>query len=181
MNAGIQYSKPLAVLCALAVCTASLPFLYYRRNAAERTLQIKVLESLARNGALQIAARSSFGDSNLASLRLRAAQSQALFAPGDTLDMVVGQLASSWSAESGPNLDRDGFRIQSRKLSMISPSLTDWPKVVDILGALERLPGVGITKFEMRTSGDSDHRNVDKLEIDVEIRSRSLSPVTVSP
>jgi hypothetical protein len=51
-----------------------------------------------------------------------------------------------------------------------SPATTDWPQIVDAVKASESLPGVGIVGFEMKTSGDHEHRSVDFVRVVVAIQ-----------
>src|SRR5208283_3111914 len=95
-----------------------------------------------------------------------------LLGPESTAELVMGQFDKSWVAEIGASDDRDGFAIQSSSFRMLSPTLKDWQKVLEIVGSLERLPGVGVASLKMKTSGNMEHREVDKMEVVVEIHSR---------
>jgi hypothetical protein len=171
MKQGYEYSKSLAVLSALAICsTISMAWLR-EEDSAKWAFRLRDIERLTKNGEDQVAARSKCDDSDLATLRMRVGRFRLLLGSGDTERLVSGLFGKSWAAEPTLQEDRDGYSIQLSGFSMISPTLDDWQKAVSTLGTLEGLPGVGIARFSMRTSGETELRNVDELRVLVEIRS----------
>jgi hypothetical protein len=64
---------------------------------------------------------------------------------------------------------------------LLSPALSDWSKTIEVIGTTESLPGVGIANFEMKTSGNREHRSVDFVRIVVEVHSRRLGSILGKP
>jgi hypothetical protein len=101
------------------------------------------------------------------------ARFRSLLGPKDTLETVITRLGKGWIANPAPVNHRDGFSVELSTFRRISPTIEDWQKDIDIVGALESLPGVGIVSFEMKTSGALDGRKVERMEIIAEMDSKS--------
>jgi hypothetical protein len=119
-------------------------------------------------------------DSNVSESRARVEQYRSLLGPDNAWETLTEKFGDSWLIEAGTKRDRGGSSIQTAMMTMRSPTLADWSKAVVSTGTLELLPGVRIAKFEMRTSGNIDHRSVDLLRMKVEIHTRQPSPSSSS-
>jgi len=181
MIEGIEYSKRLATLCALALCgTAAMAWLG-EEMAASSALRLGACNDTVRAISRQIATRSNCGYSDLVALRSEVKRSESLLGSEDTLETLVRTFGNAWAVKSEAKDDRDGLVVQCSTFRMLTPTLEDWQKVVELVGALERLPGVGIDSFRMNTSGDVEHREVETMEVIVETRFRSRIRSSINP
>jgi hypothetical protein len=170
MIKGIEYSKRLAALCALVLSATVAMVCLYEEMETRRHLRLNAYGNAVRCIAEQIAARADCEDSDLVALRGKVERSRSLLGSKDTLEILVRTFGTGWSIISNAKDDRSGFEVQLSTFRMRNPTLGDWQKIVDLVGSLEQLPGVGIENFRMNTSGDIEHREVSVVEVIVESR-----------
>jgi hypothetical protein len=181
MKEGYEYSKRVAVVAALAVCSAASMYCICKEIEGRCLGRLNSLGRAEIKLEQEIAAMSGVGDSELTALRSTIGRLRVSLDSGDAGDLILRRLGDSWSVEPGPKEDRNGFSLQTSTLRMRSPTPADWQNIVDIIGALERLPGVGIASFEMSTMGDTGRRNIKKMRLGLEIRSRSADSIPGNP
>jgi hypothetical protein len=181
MKEGVVYSGRLAILCGAALGAAILMAWLRQDLKGVRTAKLRVDARLEAELSRQIAARSDCEESDLEALRTRVDRLRIFLGPKGTWEVLVRQFGKSWTAQAGPKSDCEGYSVQTGTLRLLSPTLADWSKTIDVLTASELLPGVGITGFEMRTSGNRERRSVDLVKVDVEIHTRRSENISVKP
>ncbi len=166
------YSKRMAAVCLVGLGAAASISCLSRHITSTRNHQLRSL--LVSEGELsrQIAALSEFGDANLASLRSTVVRLRLPVGAKDQSETLVKGFGDSWTHESGGAETKDGISLKTDIFKKLSPEPSDWWKTVETLRSLEEVPGITIVSFEMRTSGDRNHRSVDILRVMVESRTR---------
>jgi hypothetical protein len=181
MKEGITYSGRLASLCGVTLGAAILMAWLRQDLALRQTLKLRVAGKLEADLGRQIAANSDYEKSNLEALRTRVDRFQYFLGSENTWKEIIQQFGKSWRCEAGTKSDRDGYSVQMGTFELLSPALSDWSKTIEVIGTTESLPGVGIANFEMKTSGNSEHRSVDFVRIVVEVHSRRLGSILGKP
>jgi hypothetical protein len=182
MTRGVTYSKPLAVAAMIALGAAGT--MLSARLATEARLSKLQRDSAADERALQtrIAAMSDYETENVASLRREVSRFRVNLAAFGTWESLVASLGSAWDCEPGPKDERNGYSIQLGTLRLLSHAVGEWPEIVNTVGRLEALPGVGIAELEMKTSGTGDRRSLETTRILVVIQaSREAAKSTLTP
>jgi hypothetical protein len=170
----------MGVLCTAVICAAGLMLLTRWYLNLDRTAWLKVTSSSTDALSQQINSLAEFCDANLFALRFRAKTYQSHLGPESTWSELEDRYGKSWSIESGAKHENSESTIQAGILTKISPTVADWQTAVDTLGSLEILPGISVSRFEMRTSGDLEHPSVDIIRIVIEInlhRATSTSAI----
>jgi len=171
MTRGLIFSKALAAAAAAALIAASAT--YWVRAAAKTDLvaQRRQAATAERELRTRVDAMAAYESENLDSLRRQVGRFRTHLGTESTWDGLVRALGSGWSAEIGPRDDRGAYSIQLGTLTLVSHAVGEWPGIVDALGQLEAMPGVGIAEFEMKTSGSSDSRTLDTARMGVVIQT----------
>jgi hypothetical protein len=165
-----------AVLCATGVGAACLMALVHRALADERTDRRRRAADIESVLSRQIASKEDYGDSNLSELRGRVERFRRQLGPDDAWMRLVRQFGLRWAAEQGPKEDKDGYSIQVGTFLLTSPAASDWPEIIEAVGAAEQLPGVDVKGFEMRSTGSRKSRSVDTVKVVVTIHARLSGP-----
>lgn len=172
MIRGVQYSSPLAALAALAlVSTVAMSWLRLDLNAeiVEQRRGASIAEaSLSR----QIAAKSTFEREHLEALREQVGRFQVQLGTDGTWERVVRQFGPGWNAKLGAREDRSGYSIQYGTFELMSPSVADWPRIIEAVKDSEAIPGAGIAEFQMKASGGPGKRTLDLVRILVAFQTR---------
>ncbi len=172
MIRGVVYSKRLTFFGAAAVgaaCVAALMRHHLVSEKVERRVRAADIEdSLSR----QIAAISDCDDAHLEELRGRVGRFRGQLGPDDAWARLVRRFGQRWTSEAGQKEERDGYSFQVGTLMLISPSVSDWPGILDSVKAAEQIPGIGIAGLEMRSSGNRELRSMGMVKIVVAIHSR---------
>lgn len=172
MIRGVAYSKKLSVLCAIGI-GAALTTVWIRYQLTSDWLE-QMSRAAESEGVLikQIATMSDYNDSNLRALRLQIGRFRGQLGQEDLWKCLVLQFGKDWTSKVGPKEERTGYSFQIGTFIRVSPSASDWPRIVEVVKAAEHIPGVGIAGFEMKSSGDREHRSVDVVKVVLAIRSR---------
>jgi hypothetical protein len=168
---GIQYSRPLAaasIAAAVALCAMIGLHLELKAGILERRRRASVVEATLLS---QINAKSMYGAESLEELRDKVGQFRVQLGSQGTWERLVGQLGEGWTAESGPMDNKGDYSIRFGTFRLISPSVLDWPKIVEAVKESEAIPGVGIAEFEMKASGDRDRRSLDLVRFLVAVQT----------
>jgi hypothetical protein len=181
MNRGVKFSKPLASAAAaamVAACALSWAQIEKRAEISDQSRRGSARETELSS---QIAERSEFDDSSLGRLRKRADQFRGRLGSAGTWERAVNRLGAAWLVASVRQEDRLGCKVQTGTFSLSSTSVGIWPDIVSAVGDLETIPGVGVVKFEMRTSGNVDRRSLDIARIILVVRTSSSTAALHSP
>ncbi len=176
MIRGVAYSKRLLALSAVgtgAVCAMALLHLRLTGERAEQRRRAVDLEGLLSG---QIVSMSDCEDSSLEALRARVGRFRVQLGPQDTWERLLRVFGGRWKAEAGTKEDKDGYSLLSGTFVLLSPTASDWPEIVETINAAEHLPGAGIAGFEMKSSGDREHRTVGLVKIVVAVHARRSGP-----
>ena len=165
MNGGIRYSRKLAILCATSICASCLAagLRYYNNSrwlAAKRGAA-----GVERALKHQIGELSGFEDSNLRTLHAKVGEFRGQLGSEDLGDQLSRQFGRDWIIRFGGKEEWSQYSTQVVTLVRRSSSIADWPRIVDAVRDAERLPGVRVVSFEMRTSGNNDRRSVDVVRL----------------
>jgi hypothetical protein len=179
MIRGVSYSKPLAAAGAASIVAACA--MYWLRAGAAVNLEDGRRRAFGLEGELaaQIVAWSGFDDGKLSALRDQVKLFRVRLGPAGTWERLIAHLGDRWTEEGTSRDDRNGCTIQLGAFSLKSPSVTDWPRIVEALRDSEALPGVGITEFQMKASGSREHRSIDLVRFRVAVRTRRMDPKVV--
>jgi len=177
MIKGVKYSKRLSVASAACVGAACAMALLHQHVASKRFEHTRRAADLAGALSKQIASKSDFEDSNLNALRARVNRFRGQLGPEDAWERLVRQFGEGWTAEVGPRVSKGGYSFQNGSFVLPSPMASDWPRIVEAIKAAEHLPGVGIAKIEMKTSGKLEPRSIDIVRIVVAIHSRRIDSI----
>lgn len=172
MIRGIVYSRRLSALSTACVGAAFGMALFRHHLTRETTELRRRTADLEGTFTRQIAAKSDFEDSMLDALRVRVGKFRGQLGPEDTWEQLVRQFGKRWEIEAGPRDERDGYSLQVGTFLLLSPTPSDWPRIVEAVEAAEKFQGVGIAAFEMKSSGSREHRAVDLVRIVVAIHTR---------
>jgi hypothetical protein len=173
-------SRRISAVFALAICAVAFVLLVRRSLALDRIAWLAAANSSSDALTRQVTALSDFGDADLVALRSKSNAYQSRLGSEGIWSELEKNYGGSWSIESGAKHENGGSLNQTGILTKISPTVGDWQTAVDTLGTLEHLPGVAIARFEMKTSGDLEHRSVDMLKIVIAINAhRTPSEVTI--
>ena len=173
MIRGIAYSKSRAAACASAlgalVAAGSM-----RHHVASARLSWQRLDA-GREGALlaEIAGMRAYESPGPEDLRSQVRGFRARLGAPDTWEKLCVSLGKAWKAGAVRREDRDGYAASTGAFMLSAPSTSDWSRIVDAVRATEQVPGVGVVGFEMRTSGDREHRTVDLVRIEVSAHTRA--------
>ena len=162
----------MAALSVVAICTTGLIGWIRGSLAHERIAWVAAAKGSEEELARQIVTLSAFSDAELAAFRSKAKKYRSHLGPESTWNELGKKVGGAWSIESGAKVENSGSTIERGILVRSSPTVADWQDAVDTVGSLELMPGVTVLRFEMRTSGDLEHRSVDLLKIEVESRIR---------
>lgn len=168
MNRGFAYSKLNAAVagaallaagaCAAACLAASGRA---RRHAASEAAEIAGLER-------RCAALGAFDDAHLAATRARMDDFESRIAAGRLLAGELSGLPGSWTVRPSVRAARAGYCLQEVRLRLAAPIMSDWPRIVESVGLVERLPCVNSVGLEMTTSAEKDTRSISLVEITLE-------------
>ncbi len=173
MIRGFQYSLSLATLGGAAlVAMSAMTWLHFQLNAENHEQRQRATIAEA-NLSAQIAAKSMYERENLEALRERVGQLKIRLGTDGTWERVVGQFGPGWNSQLGTKDERGIYSIQYGTLEMVSPSPSDWPRIVEAVKASEAIPGVGIAELEMRASGGLGKRTLDVVRILVAVQTRA--------
>jgi len=178
MIKGVQYSKPLAAGGAAAVIAAFVAIWQHFElgaNISEQGRSAAIAESNLRS---EVAAKSMFESEDLKALRDRMSRSRIQFGDEGTWGRLVRRVGDRWSAEAGPTDDKGGTSTRYGTIRLLSPSVTDWARIVEAVTDSEETPGVGVAEFEMRTSGSRDRRSLDLVRILIAIQTSRVGENT---
>jgi hypothetical protein len=181
MTRGITYSKPLAGAAVAALVVAGALFCMREANAANRAGLRRHAESDERALEAQVSAMSAFEDENVAALRARVGRLRLQLGPDGTWERLVSRLGAGWGSEAGTREDKAGYSIQTGTVSVLSRGVDEWPAIVEAVGQMEAMPGVGIAEFEMKTSGSGDRRTLDTARMLVVIQTTRTGSTAISP
>jgi hypothetical protein len=172
MIRGVQYSMPLAGagVAALAAATV-MAWLRFDLNAeiVEQRSSASIAEASLSS---QIAAKSIYERERLDALREQIGRFRMRLGTDGTWERVVRQFGPGWNAEMGVRDDRSGYSIQYGIFELVSPTVADWPRIVEAVRESEAVPGVGIAEFEMKASGGPGKRMLDLVRILVVVETR---------
>jgi hypothetical protein len=171
MMRGFAYSQKLLALAGATVGAAFVTALLHHHVFGERIGRRIRAENLEGSLTKQINGMSEFDDSKLDALRAWVGRFRNQLGAEDSWERLVLQFGKDWDAQAGPKDERAGYSFQTGTFLLQSPVPSDWPRIVDAVSAAEQLRGVGIARFEMKASGDREHRTLDLVKIVVEIRA----------
>jgi hypothetical protein len=172
MIRGVQYSRPAAIgAAAAAVAVGAVTWQHHALGA-------RILEQRARAAAVEerlngeIAANSMYESDRLTALRDQVGRSRIRLGDAATWGRIAGRFGEGWTLETGAIDEKGDHSIQYGTIRLPSPSVADWPKIVEAVTDLEAIPGVGIAEFEMTSSGGRDRRSMDLVRILVAVHTR---------
>jgi len=172
MTRGVAYSRRYAALSLVALGAAfAMAWLHHHVNG-EKIEQRRGAAAFEADLGRRIAARSDCDDPSLRGLRARVGRFREELGPEDAWERLVVKFGRGWTAEAGSRDEKDGYTFQAGTLLLLSSAPSDWPAIVEAVGVAEQLPGVGFSGFEMKSSGDTEHRSLDLVKIVVAIHSR---------
>jgi hypothetical protein len=171
MIRGVQYSKPLAAGGAAAVIAASMLIWQHHELSANISEQRRRAEVAESNLESEVAAKSMYESEYLDALRDQMRRSRVQLGDEGTWGRLVRRLGDRWSAEPGQTDEKGGQSTRYGTMRLLSPTVTDWEKIVEAVTNSEETPGVGIAELEMKTSGSRDHRTLDLVRILVAIQT----------
>jgi hypothetical protein len=181
MIVGVAYSKPRAALSAAGLAAAFAMAWLQHHITGERHERLRQTTDLERNLANKIAAMSDFEDRNRDELRAQVDKFRVQLGPEGAWNRLVRQFGKDWTVDAGPRDDMDGYSVQVGTFRLQSPVTSDWSKIVEAVKASEQLPGVGIVGFEMKTSGDREHRSVNFVRVEVAIQTVLSTSASARP
>jgi hypothetical protein len=171
MTRGIAYSKPLVAAGAAALVAASAMFWMHRATSAK-------ISELRRHAATEesdllnrINAMSAYESENVDSMRRQVGRFRMHLGTEATWDILVSRLGNRWVVDKGSKEEKGIYSVQLVTLRLVSHAVGEWPSIVEAVGQLEAIPGVGIAEFEMKTSGADDRRSLDTARILVAIQT----------
>lgn len=177
MTRGVSFSRPLAAAAAAAlaaVCAVAGAHAELRSLTSFRMGRATELERSLRE---QIEAKSGCDRDRLEALHEQVSRLRVQVGAEDTWNRMIRIFGDAWSTETLSREDRSGCSFQTGVMRLKSPSLADWPGIVEAVRACEGLPGVGIAEFEMKTSGTRERRELDSVRIVVVVQSRRAEPI----
>jgi len=173
---GVAYSKKRAAVSATGLCAAFAMAWLLHHTGGESREQLRRTADLERNMAGQIAALSDCEGQSLDALRAQVGRFRVQLGPEGAWGRVVRQFGKGWTADAGARDDRDGYSVQAGTFRLLSPATSDWPRIIEAVKASEQLPGVGIVGFEMKTSGDREHRSVSLVKVELAVQTLRSAP-----
>jgi hypothetical protein len=178
---GIAYSRPRAVLAASAMAaTVGLAWLHHHLADHSRQ-EIRQVTGLRRELEAQIAALGGCGDGDLKILREEVARFRVRLGGQETWASVVACFGPRWAAETDRLVEKEGYSAVIGIFSLRAPTTADWPKILQAIGAAERLPGVGIVGFQMKTGRGLGPRPVQVVKVEVAIQTQAPASLSVNP
>jgi hypothetical protein len=120
----------------------------------------------------EIAANSMYDSTSLTALRDRVGRSRIRLGDEATWGRLAGRFGEGWTVEAGAADEKGEHSIQYGTIRLQSPSVADWPKIVEAVADLEAMPGVGIAELEMTSSGGRDRRSLDLVRILVAVHTK---------
>lgn len=172
MTRGIVYSKRVAAASVVAIAAACATFWLSARLKSKVMERQHSTEVLVASLSAQIAAKSEFEDERLEMLRDRVRRIRLQLGGDDTWDRMVRKFGERWAVELGQKENKNGSSVQRGVFRLRSPKLSDWPEIIETIKDAETLPGVGIARFEMKTSGNLVRRSLDSVTILVAVQTR---------
>ena len=181
MIRGIIYSKTRAALCAGAFCALIAAGALCHHTASSRSSWLR--QAADREGILcaQIAGLGECEDSELEAMRGRVRELRARLGSPDAWERLVGHLGAGWVAGPVSREEMGGYLAGVGSISLREPSISDWPRIVEAVRAIEEVPGAGILDFEMRTSGDRERRVVDTVTVVVSTQTARTPKQQLAP
>jgi hypothetical protein len=172
MTRGLAYSRVLAAVCSAAVAPACATLWLHTHLESAISEHQHRAAAMEEGVSAEIVAMSEFGAERLETLRGRVRQARLLLGTEDTWDRLVRRFGERWAVEPGPRDDRDGSTVQYGTFRLKSPMLADWSGIIETLGDSEALPGVGITRIEMRTDGGLERRAFTSVIVRMAVQMR---------
>jgi hypothetical protein len=172
---GVAFSRPLLVAALAGVGAAAAMAALHRHLVGEADERRRDGEQAQAALASAIAGMYDCGDPDLAALRARVARFRGGLGSEDSWARLARQFGARWNAEEGVSDAKAGYSIQPGVFFLASPAPSDWPTILETVGAAESQPGVEIVAIEMKSSGDKERRSLDLVKIAVAIHAR-LAP-----
>ena len=172
MIRGVAYSRRLFAVSLGAVVAACAMALLHQLLTSGRIERRRRTMDIEGRLSGQILAMADCEDSRVEALRARVGRFQVQLRPEDTWERLMHLFGSRWKAEAGTQDNKEDFSYLVGTFTLLSPTVSDWPKILETIKASELLAGVGISRFEMKTSGTRKHRSVDLVTIAVAIHGR---------
>jgi hypothetical protein len=172
MIRGVAYSPRPAAIALAGLAFALLAGGFDGRTQA--ALRHGRAAAVASAGALAArrAAAAPFDQAHLQTLRWQIRDQREQLGGADAWARVRETLRDQWRPEGETAADREGFSVRTGAFRMPSPMTADWPGIVATVGALERIPGVGIGLLELAATGPSGPRPMDLVRVTVVVHSR---------
>jgi hypothetical protein len=181
MIRGIAYTKPLAAAAVAALAAAGGLFWMRTANAADRAgLRLRA-ESEERTLQARVSAMSAFDSKNVDELRTQVSRLRKQLGTKGAWERIVTRLGVGWASEAATKEDKAGYSVQTGTFSVLSHGVDEWPAIVETVGQLEAIPGVGIAGFEMNTSGSGDRRTLDTARMLVVVQTSRPAPTPITP
>ena len=172
MIRGVQYSLPLAAAGAAALVAVG-SMMWLRLGLSSEIVEQRRLASVAETSlSSQIAAKSMYERERLEELREQIGRFRVRLGADGTWDSVVSRIGLGWYAEPGTRNERGTYSIQYGTLKLMSPTVADWPRVIEAVGESEAIPGVGIAEIEIKASGVRGQRTLELVRILVAVQTR---------
>ncbi len=181
MKRGSTYSKPMAAAAAVALIATGAMFGMHAEYEATLLERRHHAESAERGLRNRIGAMSAYGDENVEALRREVGALRTHLGTEGTWDGLVRQLGGAWSVERGPREDMGTYCVERGTLTLVSHSVGEWPRIVDVAGQLEAMAGVGIANLEMKTSGTGGVRSLDTARLDLVVHTRRAATLSEIP
>lgn len=181
MTRGVRFSRWSAVFCGAGIIAVLSSAMIRHHVVRSRIADRSQFEISEQDLKTQITAKSGCDLADLIALRSIVGRFRVQLGPSDSWDRLSVQFGKEWSAEGISRDDWDGYSVQVGALRMRSPATSDWPDIIEAVRTLEGTPGVRITGFEMKTSGEHERRSVDLVRIAVAIQMARPAAISTTP
>jgi hypothetical protein len=74
--------------------------------------------------------------------------------------------------ESGAKAESAGYSVQTGSFLLSAPAPSDWPLIVEVVGAAAQVPGVAVVGVEIRSGADKESPALEQARVAVAIHAR---------
>jgi len=120
----------------------------------------QAFELQCRDLSARVESLVEFDDAHLKAQREKVERFRMRLGAGATWDRVLSKVGA-WVQETAATSESGAFVTRTGRFRMKSPSVSDWPQIVETVSSLESIPGIGISQLELKSSGSATQRSLD--------------------
>ncbi|HZZ19811.1 MAG TPA: hypothetical protein VFE25_10600 [Opitutaceae bacterium] len=161
MKKGFRHTRRFAVVAVLSVGLLMVVALARSASRSRNGTRLRADREIERAGFARLNALAGFDDSRVDFVRAKVSRFHLRLGGQGTREAALKNLGLRWTRQSQSTSDHGTYTTSSERFAMTSPTSDDWPGIVAIVDALEKLPGAGVRELELKSvNGDLDQASM---------------------